>query len=345
MKRLLTLAALGAGLVSLAPLSLARPAVIVADDDAKAEQRWFADFDAAVEVAKKEGKDLLVDFTGSDWCGWCIRLHKEVFVHDAFYGEASKNFVLVALDFPRKQELKDKVPNPERNEELQEKYGIQGFPTILLMNVEGEVFGKTGYRDGGPEKYVEHLAELTKSGKAMVAAAKRLVAAYESATDKVAIVREATKLLGEGTEGAAGADVIASVVRKAHELDPKNEKGLLKDALLALFKAGVAEGADFEAAMTLDPKNEAGLMEQAVLGRFNLVQDEESATAAVNGLLALVAIGKFQDKEALARPTYNAILWCKNAELLNRPDDAKTLFTFAESLGEVPKNVRDAMQG
>ena len=68
--------------------------------------RWIDDFDEAVKLAKAENKDLLVDFTGSDWCGWCIKLNKEVFSQPDFAGYAKKNLVLVELDFPNKAEPK-----------------------------------------------------------------------------------------------------------------------------------------------------------------------------------------------------------------------------------------------
>ena len=99
---------------------------------------WIQDFDSAQRIAKKEGKDLLVDFTGSDWCGWCIRLDREVFSQEGFLESAKKDFVLVSLDFPRAEEAKQRVPHPERNQELLERHGVRGFPTILLMTPEGE---------------------------------------------------------------------------------------------------------------------------------------------------------------------------------------------------------------
>ena len=115
---------------------------------------WIGDFDQAVEIAKRDGKDLFVDFTGSDWCKWCIQLHNEVFDHEQFLVAAQKDYVLVALDFPNSEEAKAKVSNPERNDELSKKYQISGFPTVLLMTAEGDVFGRTGYQAGGPEAYV-----------------------------------------------------------------------------------------------------------------------------------------------------------------------------------------------
>ena len=89
---------------------------------------WLTDFDKAVETAKQEKKDLLVDFTGSDWCGWCIKLKEEVFDHDEFTKAVTPHFVLVALDYPRGEEAKAKVPNPERNKELSRSTGSRAFP-------------------------------------------------------------------------------------------------------------------------------------------------------------------------------------------------------------------------
>ena len=123
---------------------------------------WTSDFEKAKAQAKKEGKDLLIDFTGSDWCGWCIRLKQEVFTHETFEKEAPKKYVLVQLDFPRGKKLPDATR--EQNEALQEKFGVQGFPTIFLTDASGRAYARTGYQPGGAEKYLEHLQELT-SGK------------------------------------------------------------------------------------------------------------------------------------------------------------------------------------
>lgn len=119
---------------------------------------WLTDFEAAKKQAAAEKKDILVDFTGSDWCGWCIRLDKEVFSTDAF--KAQKDFVLVMLDFPRRKELP--ADEKARNEVLMRQWGVRGFPTIILTNAKGEAYARTGYQPGGPEAYLPHLAELRK---------------------------------------------------------------------------------------------------------------------------------------------------------------------------------------
>jgi thioredoxin-related protein len=126
----------------------------------QASEGWTDDFEAAKAQAEKEGKDLLLDFTGSDWCGWCIKLHKEVFDQDAFKKDGPKNFILVEVDFPRGKKLADKTK--AQNDKLVAELGVQGYPTIYLTDSKGRPYARTGYQPGGPEKYLAHLAELRK---------------------------------------------------------------------------------------------------------------------------------------------------------------------------------------
>ncbi len=113
---------------------------------------WFRDdFDGALAKAKASGLPLLVDFTGSDWCGWCIRLDEEVFDTPEFEEWAKGKVVLLKLDYPKRKPQSAEIK--ARNAELQKKYGIRGFPTILLLDGNGNKFGKLGYAKGGPETW------------------------------------------------------------------------------------------------------------------------------------------------------------------------------------------------
>ena len=120
--------------------------------------KWNTDYDLALSIAKKEEKPLLLNFTGSDWCGWCIRLKDEVFDKDAFKEFSKNNLILVELDFPKRKELPKEVKN--QNNQLNRKYGITGFPTIILIDAFGEIIQKTGYLRGGAESYVNHLKSI-----------------------------------------------------------------------------------------------------------------------------------------------------------------------------------------
>ena len=119
---------------------------------------WTDDYEAALAQAKAENRILLLDFTGSDWCGWCKRLDAEVFEKSDFKNYAKNNLVLVKLDFPRGFTLKKKVA--EQNEKLAKEFGITGYPSIILVDPDGKKIQKTGYQEGGAEAYVAHLEKL-----------------------------------------------------------------------------------------------------------------------------------------------------------------------------------------
>lgn len=116
---------------------------------------WIEDYDEAVAKATTSGKPILVNFTGSDWCGWCVRLKKEVFDTGIFTTWATDKVVLLECDFPRSRTL-----TPEQtaqNERLAERYGIRGFPTVLVLTAQGEEIARTGYRRGGAAAWIADL--------------------------------------------------------------------------------------------------------------------------------------------------------------------------------------------
>jgi len=123
--------------------------------DSKDGLNWESNLEQAIEQAKKENKAVLVNFTGSDWCIWCKRLSSEVFQQTAFEDYAKDSLVLVMLDFPKN--IDQPAETQEYNRTLAQKYGIQGFPTILIFNDQGKLVAQTGYQPGGPEKYIKHI--------------------------------------------------------------------------------------------------------------------------------------------------------------------------------------------
>lgn len=129
-----------------------------------AGEGWNVDFEKAKLTAKAESKDILMDFTGSDWCGWCIKLKQEVFSHTEFQSAAPERFVLLELDFPQSPEIKGKMKAEtiEQNARLSQQFEIRGYPTILLADADGRPYAKTGYQPGGPAGYVKHLDDLQK---------------------------------------------------------------------------------------------------------------------------------------------------------------------------------------
>ncbi len=125
-----------------------------------AELQWMTDLPKAQAKAKAENKMVMMDFTGSDWCGWCIKLNKEVFSQPEFAEYAAKNLVLVEVDFP--QQKKQTSELKAANNALQEKYKIEGYPTVIVLNGDGKKVGELGYMPGGPKAFIGKLNEVKK---------------------------------------------------------------------------------------------------------------------------------------------------------------------------------------
>jgi thioredoxin-related protein len=293
---------------------------------------WIEDFDAAVKLAKEQKKDLFVDFTGSDWCGWCIKLHDEVFKYEEFTAAVTKDFVLVSLDFPKKEENIARVPNMARNRELQKKYGIQGFPTILLMNNDGVVYAQTGYEKGGATAYVEHIKELRGKGRVKLTQVQVVLDAFNAA-DAAAKTEALDKLLATLTTlgpESPFAQMLLEPARSAFDLDPKNEKGLKLRAVQVLSKAGQYDEKLLAAAKEVDPANTVGARENAVRAMFSQVNDEAKARASLKELDALNALA-FKDAEIGFELNFTAANWC--AGPMSDPTTAKTYAALAKKIG------------
>jgi thioredoxin-related protein len=104
---------------------------------AAAPEGWSTDLEKAFAQAKKENKNVIVEFTGSDFCPPCIMMRKNVFSKKEFVDAASKKFILVELDFPKSDEALAK-----KNEPYFEKYKVEGLPTVILFDSKGKEFLK-----------------------------------------------------------------------------------------------------------------------------------------------------------------------------------------------------------
>lgn len=186
---------------------------------AKAEL-WSDDMDAALKQAKAENKDVLIDFTGSDWCGWCIKLDNEVFKKPAFKEQAPKEFVLVKLDFPQSEKNKLPEATQKQNEQWAKDLGVQGFPTIVLLDSEGRPYAQTGYQEGGAEKY---LASLKKLQEQRVARDKFMAEAAKATGE------EKAKLLDQALSTMPPVMMLnyySDSIKKIIAADPNNKLGL-----------------------------------------------------------------------------------------------------------------------
>ena len=121
---------------------------------------WHTDLNKAIEISIESEKPLFMFFTGSDWCGWCIRLQKEVFFKPDFVKWAKENLVLVELDFPRRKKLEESLK--QQNENLRQMFAVRGYPTgwfVVPQIEENKVnfkrLGSQGYVAGGPKNWID----------------------------------------------------------------------------------------------------------------------------------------------------------------------------------------------
>nr|WP_315199705.1 thioredoxin family protein [uncultured Flavobacterium sp.] len=134
----------------------------------KPELKWYTDVNEAIKVSNKKKKPLMLFFTGSDWCGWCIRLQSEVLKTPEFSKWANESVVLVELDFPRRTAQSEAIK--AQNNQLQQMFGVQGYPTVCFAkakldkekNVNFEFLGNTGYVAGGPAAWIASAEPFVK---------------------------------------------------------------------------------------------------------------------------------------------------------------------------------------
>jgi len=126
-------------------------------------QDWKYNFEEAKELAKQQDKNIILIFSGSDWCAPCIKLEKNIWESEAFQKESAENWILVKANFPRKKanQLSEEQNNHNRN--LAEKYNIEGsFPLVVLLDNTGKVLGKMGFKNVPPEEYIKMIHALEK---------------------------------------------------------------------------------------------------------------------------------------------------------------------------------------
>ena len=126
-----------------------------------AESTSLTDLPKAEALAKSQNKIVLMDFTGSDWCPWCIKFDKEVLNTPEFQDYAAKNVVLVELDYPNKTVQSDDLK--KANAALRDQYKIEGFPTLVALDKDGKEIGRqVGYAEGGPKAFIAKLESYKK---------------------------------------------------------------------------------------------------------------------------------------------------------------------------------------
>lgn len=213
----------------------------------------YSTIEEALAAARAENRDVLVDFSGSDWCGWCIRLNEEVFDTPAWRDTGAKRFLLVELDFPRRRQL----PDSQRlyNERIRDQFGVTGFPTVFVLDSAGRAYARTGYQEGGPAEYLAHLdAFAPRKGEI-----GRLLADPDRAASLPRLLHLAERWEVEG----AWLDLKEQIA----ETSPASPAGVqaAREAALAAFRRGdTAKQAKFVAIVRASDPAAADLVETAI---------------------------------------------------------------------------------
>lgn len=269
---------------------------------------WTHDFAAAKKQAAAGKMDLLLDFTGSDWCPPCKALTANILSKDEFHTLTKDKLVLVELDFPQnKSKLSDAIQ--AQNMRLQDQYAISGYPTILLCDADGRPYAATGFQEGGPKEYVAHLDQLRTRKDARDKAFAEASKAEGLAKAKALIAALDAMELEDATIAKQYPDEIEQI--KA--ADPKGETGYARKL------AAIAKYAAFESEM----------------GAFFEKRDMEGALALVGKAIASGEYhGETQQKLILTKASVLASLR-KFDEALKAVDEARAAAPDSELAGEM----------
>ena len=119
---------------------------------------WTTDYNAALDQAKSDHRHTLLFFTGSDWCGWCQKLNREILKTNEFNQYAQDKLELVEVDYPHQKPQSDALRS--QNRMLENRYNISGFPTVVVLDSTGKAVARLGYQEGGPGPFVARLQQL-----------------------------------------------------------------------------------------------------------------------------------------------------------------------------------------
>ncbi len=221
--------------VVLSVVSIASSA-FAADLSRSVPKGWSEDFAAAQEQAEKSGKLILLAFSGSDWCGWCVKMEKEIYSDKKFISGAKKKFLLLMIDSPRDKSILSALAQ-KQNPELVKKYRVGGFPTTLIVDAKGEEVRRFGgYQRSGVEGFLEALDKVAEDAGIKGAVeisdeeAKKDDRFFSGEDDKASIASRESKQRKENAKSDLEIDEFAGIklFAKKTKKKPVLEKPYLK---------------------------------------------------------------------------------------------------------------------
>ena len=264
-------------------------AAILSLTSAQAADGWLVDFEKAKAQAAKEGKSILMEFTGSDWCPPCKALAKNVLTQDVFKTEMPKDFVLLKLDSPR-DKSKQTPEEIEQYKVLSAKYGIQGVPTIFLADAKGRPYYQTvGYSGDPADKYVANLKEqlgtLAKRDAAFAKAEKA------TGTEKAKLLAEGLSLVDDEMALKTYSEVVAEII----ELDADNKAGLKTKF------DGLKNSVEFKSELEATMSSNRGKPEDILAAIDKLIAEKKPTGAALQEAVFMKSSILFQTDKAKAK--------------------------------------------
>jgi thioredoxin-related protein len=229
---------------------------------AVAEEGWLVDFEKAKAQAAKEGKPILMEFTGSDWCPPCKALHKNVLVKDIFKEEMPKHYILLKLDNPRD---KSKQTDAEKAQykELAREYKVTGVPSVFLADAEGKPFFKnSGYSGQSADEWVEQMVGKSRIPKALAKAKKA------KGIERAKLLDTALTLMGSKFANESHGEKIDEIIK----LDAKNKAGL------KVKYEGARKAVAFKDSLTQIMSDNRGAKTEVLIAKVDALVKMEKAT-------------------------------------------------------------------
>lgn len=306
----------------------------VATDQCFAEEdQWSVDPNASIAAATKDKKDLLLLFTGSDWCPPCKKLEAEVFLDEDFYAEAEGHFVFVKFDFLKNSPLREEVK--QTNDEWAKKFGVDSFPTIVLVDPELKPFAFGGYEEGGAENF---LGMLEESRQVRINRDKNMAAAAKAEGDERAkFLDQAISEMPRELVDVYYGDTIKEIVK----LDEDDELGLRtkwNEAADTEFRKSIIT--DVMMVARLDSPQRAVKMIDEILGevkftrkqqlaimqiKLNLVRKMEDPALTdklLDEMISLEGLGAATVERLMAKKVYLMVGTKRRAEAMKYLDEA-----------------------
>lgn len=309
------------------------PAVLLLLQTQEAAPIWHEDFDAGLAAARASGLDLLIDFTGSDWCVPCRLLKEKVLDQPEFLAGAARNFVLVRLDYPRETAARERVPHPERNAQIAAAWGVASFPTLILADAEGVPYAESGFQDLAPPAFLEDLRALRASAANLRPQVAALDAQLRAGKDLAAPARAAIRLLRATDPRLRLREGLLLALRAARPALAATDAALAFDCLQVFVETGLATAEEEAEAIRADPRNEAGLYEKVLLVRLQRVQFVADMEVFNRELEVFVALQRYHDAAACTRMLVQSSRFYHN--YLSRPQGARLMAERARALGPV----------